>query len=193
MNKRRTMHGNRDQTRARRDYETRDGMEHSFGVLESVYSHARRAFDPPAYARNQKATSLTRVSVTHQPLKIPSGWPACLPAGRSDRRALKGGEEGPIARGARGRLISGKRLSFSENGKNSRTPVHPRRRHTSGKHLTKRSGIRFIPRGLTAAYFPASRTGAARLGSARRGARMHSRGAGWRGNGSRYPAVGSAL
>lgn len=144
-------------------------MKYSFSMFESVYSHARSAFDPSAYARNQKATSLTRVSVTHQPLKIPPGWlTGCLPAGLIDASRKK---ERRTDSEESEKLISGKRLSFSKNGKleNSepRTPVYPRRRHTSGKHLTKRSGIRFIPRGLTAAYFPASRTGAVRSGAAR--------------------------
>jgi len=50
-----------DSHRMRKDYKTRDGMKYSFQVCSSpFYSHARSAFDPSAYARNQKATSLTR-------------------------------------------------------------------------------------------------------------------------------------
>jgi len=69
------------------------------------------------------------------------------------------------------KLIVGKRLLFLESEKleNSvlRTHLYTLvRRHASGKHLTKRSGIHFIPRGLTAAYFPVSQTGAARRANA---------------------------
>ncbi|KYM81432.1 hypothetical protein ALC53_08200 [Atta colombica] len=110
-------------------------------MLESVYSHARSAFDPSAYAWNQKATSLTRVSVTHQPLKI-SRLAACLP----NRRISKEREE-PIAR--RTRSLSSESVSYSYRVGNSKTRsrVHLYtlvQRHASGKHLTKRNGIPHI-------------------------------------------------
>lgn len=79
-------------------------------MLESVYSHARGAFDPSAYARNQKATSLTRVSVTHQPLKIPPGWLAARLA-RSNRRVLGERRGEPADSEENEKLIAGKRRS----------------------------------------------------------------------------------
>ncbi|KYQ54533.1 hypothetical protein ALC60_06557 [Trachymyrmex zeteki] len=98
-------------------------------MLESVYSHARSAFDPSAYARNQKATSLTRVSVTHQPFKIFPGWlagwlPACF-------------------------LRSGKL-------KNSvpRTPVYPRSTACEWQTLNEKERDPFYPSGTNRGLFP---------------------------------------
>ncbi|TGZ55516.1 Uncharacterized protein DBV15_06696 [Temnothorax longispinosus] len=159
----------------------------------SLYFHARSAFDPSAYARNQKATSLTRVSVTHQPLKIPPGWLAgCLPAGRSFGRidvSRKKERRTDSERRARS-LSSGKRLSFSENGKLENLGLAytciPSSTACEWQTLNEKERNPFYPSGTNRGLFPPHHE------PARRGARMHSR-TRERGNGSRYPAAGSVL
>lgn len=162
--------------------------------MPKPYSHARSAFDPSAYARNQKATSLTRVSVTHQPLKIPPGWlaswAACLPACLLPVGSTCPEKERRTDSKASEKLIVGKkRLLFSESGKleNSapRTPVYPSSTACEWQTLNEKERDPFYPSGTNRGLFPRIPN---RRGVARYGARMHSR-MQERGNGSRYPAV----
>lgn len=166
------MHGNRDQTRARRDYKTRDGTEHSFGVLGSVYSHARRAFDPSAYARNQKATSLTRVSVTHQPLEIPAGLAGCLPACRSvgstcpERRRGEPDREESEERESlsRGSVSHSRRMGNSKNSGPAEYTCIPSSTAYEWQTLNEKKRNPFYPSGTNRGLFPriTYRRGAAR-------------------------------